>query len=80
MELKINQSILQELKADGYDVEEMIKRINEELMEYDFEESSLFDLFFDYKGERILAQGKIIGDIAHCYGVYTRLKVIKSKA
>lgn len=79
MELKINQSILQKLKEDGYDVEEMVKRITEELMGYDFGGSSLFDLFFDYNGERTHAQGKVKNGIAHCYGVGTNLKIIKAK-
>ncbi|MCR3955739.1 MAG: hypothetical protein NUK57_05530 [Gudongella sp.] len=77
MELKIDQKIIEELKEKGYNVNEMERLIQEELMDYDFEGSSLFDLFFYYKGERTLAQGEVIGDVAHCYGVLTKLKTIE---
>lgn len=80
MKLKIDQKIIGELKKNGYDVEYMVERIKVELEEYDFEGSTLFDLFFDYNGERTLAQGRVKEDIAHCYGLYTKIKIIESEA
>jgi hypothetical protein len=55
----------------------MARIIQEELIEYDFEGSPLFDLFFDYNGERTHAQGKVKNGIAHCYGIGTNLKIIE---
>lgn len=77
MELKIDQRIIGELKEKGYNVNEMARIIQEELMEYDFEGSSLFDLFFEYNGERTHAQGKVRDGVAHCYGVGTNIKIIE---
>lgn len=77
MELKIDQKIIAELKGKGYNVNEMARIIQEELIEYDFEGSPLFDLFFDYNGERTHAQGKVKNGIAHCYGIGTNLKIIE---
>jgi len=59
-------------------VNEMERIIQEELMDYDFEGSSLFDLFFYYEGKGTLAQGKVIDGIAHCYGVGTSLRIIEA--
>ena len=78
MELIIDKKTIRKLKEKGYDVNEMKRIIQEELTDYDFEGSSLFDLFFYYEGERTHAQGKVIDGVAHCYGVGTNLKIIEA--
>lgn len=77
MELIIDQKTIGKLIEKGYNVNEMERIIQEELTDYDFEGSSLFDLFFYYKGERTHAQGKVMDGVAHCYGVGTDLKIIE---
>ncbi|WP_409227250.1 hypothetical protein [Gudongella sp. SC589] len=80
MELKLDQKIVLELKEKGYNVEEMKRIIFDELMEYDFEGSQLFDLFFEHNGEQMLAQGKVgENGVARCYGVFTSIMVIESE-
>lgn len=76
MEVKIDRKVKRELKKKGYNVNEMERIIQEELMDYDFEGADLFDLFFHYNGERTFAQGKAVGGVAHCYWVATNLKII----
>lgn len=77
MKLMIDKKTVGKLKDKGYNVSEMERIIQEELMDYDFEGSSLFDLFFYYNGERTHAQGKVIDGVAHCYGIGTELKIFE---
>ncbi|WP_409229366.1 hypothetical protein [Gudongella sp. SC589] len=77
MELKFDKKIIRELKGKGYNVNEMAQIIKEELMDYDFEGSTLFDVFFHYDGKMAYAQGKVTDGVAHCYGMSTNLKIIE---